>query len=208
LACCGGSLDSPDATGIGGRADILGIGGAGGGAGLVGGGGAAGGGTTDVTWVTTQIHIAPTGAAASGLVLEVSDQAAAANTTLQFPPATHFGPTDGGLVGAHSVCDVEEVRIFSCAGQFRQDATAAAPGCLVVVLDQWGAMGEFIDPTGVRCRVNAASGIINLPPLFNTPPGEAATGTLVVECAASDGTTLQLQATFALPMDSWFSSLC
>lgn len=205
---CGGSLNGPDATGSGGNPGVLGIGNAGGGAGLVGGGGAAGGGTHDLTWVTTQIHIAPTGAAASGLVLEVSDQAADANTTLQFPPTTHFGPTEGAGVSTVSICDLEEVRIFSCAGQYPDDATAAAPGCLVVVLDQWGATGEFIHPTGVRYRVNSASGIINLPPLFNPPPGEAATGTLVLECAGSDGTTLKLQATFAVPMTSRFRSLC
>jgi hypothetical protein len=140
--------------------------------------------------------------------VEVSDQTSALDATLQFPPTTLFDPTDGAGVTALSICGLEEVRIFSCAGQYREDATAAAPGCLAAVLDPGGATGEFIHPTGVRCSVNSASGTINLPPLRNSPRSEAATGTFVLDCAAADGTTLKLQGTFALPMYSWFRSLC
>lgn len=203
---CGGSLEGPDATGSAGNPGILGIGGAGG-AGLVGGGGAGGGGTEDYVWGDVQIHVAPTGSVAAGLVLEVSDPGGALDATLQFGPATHFGPTDGAAIGAHAICGLEDLRIFSCAGQYRQDATAAAPGCLVVVLDPYGATGEFIHPNGFHCTVNAASGVINLPPLY-PPSGEAATGTFVLECTGPDVRTLKLQGTFALPVDSWFTSLC
>ena len=206
---CGGSLDSTDAAGSAGRPGILGIGGSGGGTGLVGGGGEMDGGTEDYVLGAVQVHVAPTGASASGLTLEVSDLSGAPNATLQFPPATNFDPTDGAGVTALTICGLEEVRIFSCAGQYREDATAAAPGCLAAVFDQRGATGEFIQPTGVRCSVNTAAGVVNLPPLLSSSPsGEAATGTFILECAGSDGTALTLQGTFALPMLWWFRSLC
>jgi hypothetical protein len=207
-AGCGSSLDGPDATGSAGTSGILGIAGTSG-TGSIGGGGGIGGGPEDIDWGAVKVHIAPTGSTASGLTLEVSDQAGALNATLQFPPAIHFDPTDGAGVTALTICGLEEVRIFSCAGQYREDATAAAPGCLAAVFDPGGATGEFIHPSGVRCSVAAASGIINLPPLFrDTPAGQTATGSLVLECAGSDGTTLKLQGTFALPTFSWWRSLC
>jgi len=209
VGCSGGGLNDPNATGSAGRPAVLGSGGAGGGAGLVGGGGGIGGGTEDYSWGPVQVHVAPTGAVAAGLVLEVSDQTATLDATLQFPPANHFEPTDGAGVTALTICGLEEVRILSCAGQYREDATAAATGCLSAVLDPRGATGEFIHPTGFRCNLDSASGIINLPgPLHRPPPGEAATGMFVLGCTGSDGTTLTLKGTFTLPMFTWFRAFC
>jgi hypothetical protein len=207
VACSGGGLNDPNATGSAGHPAVLGSGGSGGGAGLVGGGGGIGGGTEDYSWGAIQVHVAPTGTVASDLTLEISDPAMSLNATLQYSPTTYFDPTDGAGVTALTICGLE-LRIFSCAGQYRENATAAGTGCLAAVLDERGATGEFIHPTGVRCSVNSASGIINLPPALNTPPDQAATGMFVLECAVSDGTTLKLQGTFALPVLSWFRGLC
>jgi hypothetical protein len=103
------------------------------------------GGAEDYSWGAVQVHIAPTGSRRRVSCWEVSDQSSVLDATLQFPPRRRFSTDRRSRPSPPcTICGLEEVRIFSCAGQYREDATAAAPGCLAAVLAPGGATGEFI----------------------------------------------------------------
>jgi len=214
MAGCGGNLGVAPDGGAGGSAGTNGRGG------TTGAGGRSTAGSTgtagspyiaDYTWGGVTVHVAPTSTGPSGLVLMVNDRRTPDQVTItSFPGATRWYPIDGAYASATFGCvspAIIQVEINTC--DYYASSTPP-PGCLRVNFHSYGVGGDFVQANGAHCPINAGTATINVPPpdlavsVDGGPPPDLAMGTFMLECADSGGTTLQLAAQFAIPVQSSF----
>lgn len=179
-----------------------------------GDGGGAGGspyiGTT--TWGDVTVQVTPTNLAPGTFTLQVIDPTIPDTRTFNYPVATRFSPNnDGAYLMVRYTCGgpaaVDQVAVFSCDAGGIAGGTDT-PGCIGVTFDQRGPMGNFEDTDGNSCSVTSGSASFHIPPpSFSAPPvdasrPDAASGSFNLDCVRPDGTHLNLNARFVIPVES------
>jgi hypothetical protein len=192
-----------------------------------GGGGSAGGDATiapadaapagaDVTlnWGSgVTVALRSTSWPSTGLTMRVTDRAAMPSLSLtrDYPPANRVRPADGANLGAHFTCSdpgLYEVDIQTCSREFADRETTTL-GCATVWFDWHGTVGgKLLHPTGATCTVTGGQAAITFPrPDWSviatnaTRPLDVASGTFTAHCVGQDGTDVDLDGTFAIPVE-------
>lgn len=217
---CGGSLGG-DSTGRAGTGNANSAGGTSGGGGVADGGSIGvsgdGGGTSidgaayigDYTWGDVMVHVAPTSIAPGTFALEVTDLTTTPNVavTSTYQSASGSNPLEGAFARAVYGCGsgaVTEVLLYTCA---HKGSVVAEPGCLSVYFDSSGLTGDYVSLSGAGCVIKSGTADIHLPvplpPVDGALP-DAATGSFMLECDGNDGARLQLNARFAIFVQSGF----
>jgi len=180
------------------------------------GGGAAGSPYDGVTatWADVTVQIGPTNLAPGNLTMHVIDPTMpASGRAFTYPSATRFSPeNDGADVTVLYGCSgptVERVTLLSCATGGISGGTRT-PGCIGVTFDQLGPRGNFMDTDGTSCTVATGSASFHIPRPVSSPAaadgsaGDAASGSFNLDCVRPDGTHLNLNARFVIPVESSF----
>jgi hypothetical protein len=72
---------------------------------------------------------------------------------------------------------------------------------LAIVFDDKGSVaGNFLHPAGARCEIQSGQASIQIPPLAASSALDVAVGAFVVACMGTDGSRMQLEGTFAIPV--------
>src|SRR5262249_59888941 len=133
--------------------------------------------------------------------------------TLTYASATKLSPNDGAYAqvryGGCGSTAPYQVDLYSCAAD-GVGAGTATPGCIGVVFNALGIMGGFLDTDGRSCTMSTGSASFHVPapdftssPPAGSPP-PAASGSFLLNCVRDDGTQLELQGRFVIPVASSF----